>query len=78
MFCQQIVENLDWLPPAQRLPWPPVQLYGHAIKLLLGMQGQVGALREITVAAARGYSRLIHAVKVDEGRGSTLACRCGR
>jgi hypothetical protein len=47
MLCDQLFEDLDWLPPAQCLAWSAIQFRYYSIKFFLGVQRQVGAFREV-------------------------------
>src|SRR2546423_5002670 len=47
MLRDQLLEDLDWFSPVQRLAWSAIQFRRYFIKFLLGVQGQVGAFREV-------------------------------
>ena len=47
MLRDQLIEDLDWFSPVQRLAWSAIQFRCYFIKFLLGVQGQVGAFREV-------------------------------
>src|SRR2546421_10228476 len=47
MLRDQLLEDLDWFSPVQRLAWSAIQFRRYFIKFLLAVQGQVGAFREV-------------------------------
>jgi hypothetical protein len=43
----QLFEDFDRLLPIERLAWSAIQLCRYSIKFFLGVQGQIGAFREV-------------------------------
>jgi hypothetical protein len=47
VLLDKLFEDLDRLSPVERLAWSAIQFYCYSIKFFLGVQGQVGAFREV-------------------------------
>src|SRR5947209_17560487 len=47
MLLDKLSEDLDRLSPVESLAWSAIQFYRYSIKFVLGVQGQVGAFREV-------------------------------
>ncbi|MBV9011115.1 MAG: hypothetical protein JO272_03525, partial [Pseudonocardiales bacterium] len=47
VLLDKLFEDLDRLSPVERLAWSAIQFCCYSIKFFLGVQGQVGAFREV-------------------------------
>jgi len=76
MLRDQLLEDLDRLPPLQRLAWSTIQFCRYSIKFLLSIQGQVSAFRVILPEQPVGVlveATLPRRVRVAEVDGQTGA-----
>src|SRR5437763_899161 len=76
MLRDQLLEDLDWFSPVQRLAWSAIQFRRYFIKFLLGAQGQVGAFREVLpkqpvrVLVGAALPRRVRVAEIDRQAGT--------